>query len=269
VTAGEYQVVIVKYGTRSTLRSDVYLNHHLYHEPDGAIEMDYFFWVIRNSDLTVVVDTGFSAAGGENRRRTSLIAPADAFAHLGIDTSAQLPLIVTHAHYDHIGNLDLFTAADIHISEREMEFWNSPHAHHTLFHHAVEDVELANLARADAEGRVRTFADGLAVAPGIEVIRLGGHTPGQSVVKVNTSEGVVLLASDAMHYNEELERAMPFVFATDLVDMYEGFDRIKTMRAAGEVQHVVPGHDPDTLAHYKPLPGPLESLAATIGEIAA
>lgn len=269
MTVGEYQVVIVKYGTRSTMRSDVYLNHHLYNEPDGAIEMDYFFWVVRNSGLTVVVDTGFSAAGGEKRRRTSLITPAQAFAHLGIDTSAHLPLIVTHAHYDHIGNLDLFTAADIYINEHEMEFWNSPHAHHTLFHHAVEDVELANLARADAQGRVRTFADRVTVAPGIDVLRVGGHTPGQSVVKVNTSEGVVLLASDAMHYNEELERAMPFVFATDLVDMYDGFDRIKAMRAAGEVRHVVPGHDPATLANYKPVSGPLEHLAATIGKLAA
>ncbi len=38
-----YEVTIVKYGTRSTTRSDVYLNFPLYHESEGPIEMDYFF----------------------------------------------------------------------------------------------------------------------------------------------------------------------------------------------------------------------------------
>jgi hypothetical protein len=73
-----YQVTIVKYGTRQTVRSDVYLNHHLYGEPDGPIGMDYFFWVVRNTERTIIVDTGFSAIGGANRKRTTLIEPAPA-----------------------------------------------------------------------------------------------------------------------------------------------------------------------------------------------
>src|ERR1051325_813120 len=62
-----WQVTIVRYGTRQTVRSDVYLNYHLYGEPDGPIGMDYFFWVIRNADRTIVVDTGLSAAGAGPR----------------------------------------------------------------------------------------------------------------------------------------------------------------------------------------------------------
>ena len=64
----QYQVTIVKYGHRSTTRSDVYLNYAVYGEPDEPIDMDYFFWVIRNSERTVLVDTGFSRAGGKARR---------------------------------------------------------------------------------------------------------------------------------------------------------------------------------------------------------
>jgi glyoxylase-like metal-dependent hydrolase (beta-lactamase superfamily II) len=95
------------------------------------------------------------------------------------------------------------------------------------------------------------------------VIRVGGHTPGQSVVLVNTSHGVVLLASDSVHYYEEYERNMPFTQVANLIDMYAGFDRIRAMRA----DHLVAGHDPGTLGRFAPctLAG-ITGLAATIGE---
>ena len=41
--------------------------------------------------------------------------------------------------------------------------------------------------------------------PGLSVTRLGGHTPGQLMVQVDSGVGEVVLASDAAHYYEELE----------------------------------------------------------------
>ena len=260
-----YQVTIVKYGTRRTVRSDVYLNYHLYDEPDGPIGMDYFFWVVRNADRTIVVDTGFSAAGGARRGRTTLIDPAAAFEALGVDRAAGPPVVVTHAHYDHIGNLGLFPASPLIVAAAEYAFWTGPYADRTLLHHSVEDAEIDSLRQAEREGRLRTFADSISPAPGVRVIRLGGHTPGQSVVAVDTADGVVLLASDSVHYYEEYERSMPFTQVADVVAMYAGFERIRGLLGSGEVRHLVPGHDPDTLARFTPVTGPLAGLAATIG----
>jgi glyoxylase-like metal-dependent hydrolase (beta-lactamase superfamily II) len=113
------------------------------------------------------------------------------------------------------------------------------------------------------------FRDRHVVAPGIEVIELGGHTPGQSVVRVRTTAGTVLLASDAVHYELELELDRPFSSVSSVVDMYAGFDRIRAMRAAGEVDLVVAGHDPGTLARFTPVDGDLAPLVATIGEARA
>jgi glyoxylase-like metal-dependent hydrolase (beta-lactamase superfamily II) len=260
--ADRYQVTIVRYGTRETVRSDVYLNYNLYGEPDGPIGMDYFFWVVRNACRTIVVDTGFSATGGANRKRTTLIEPAAAFDALGVYRAAGPPVVVTHAHYDHIGNLDLFGASPLTVAAAEYDFWTGPYATRTLVHHSVEDAEIDHLRRAAREGRLRTFADEVDLAPGVRVLRIGGHTPGQSVVTVNTSAGVVLLASDSVHYYEELERNMPFTQVADLIEMYAGFDRLRTLRP----DHLVTGHDPGTLGRFTPVAGPLAGLAATIGE---
>ena len=261
----KYEIVIVKFGTRQTVRSEVYLNYPLYHEDDGPIGMDYFVWVIRNSERTILVDTGFSAAGGAARKRTTLIPPMEAFAALGITPESAPPIVITHAHYDHTGHLSQFPSSSIVISRAELDFWSGPQAHQPLFHHSVADDDLAVLRAADVAGRVTAFEGRHQLAPGVELIQVGGHTPGQSVVLVETHAGAVLIASDAVHYYEELDREMPFMSVADLVAMYDSFDTIQGMLADGTITAVVSGHDPDTLNRFTPLDGPLSGLAAVVG----
>lgn len=262
----QYEVTIVKYGTRVTSRSDVYLNYQLYNEADGAMEMDYFFWVIHGGGRTVLVDTGFSPEGGRARKRDLLADVAELLQRFGASPDTAPPVILTHAHYDHVGNLGLFSASEVFMARREFEFWASGHARRKMFHHSVDDEGLALLAAVQAEGRLRLFGDSIEVVPGVEVLRVGGHTPGQCVVKVPTSEGTVLLASDAIHYYEEYERDMLFMSVANLVEMYEGFDYVRRLVDSGQVDHLVAGHDPSTLARFKPVEGRFGHLAATIGQ---
>lgn len=261
----EYEVLIVRYGTRTTTRSDVFGNYGVYGEPDGPIEMDYFCWIARNSARTVLIDTGFSRAGGDKRGRTMLADPRDALARLGVDPADEPAVIVTHGHYDHIGNLAHFGRSPVIVARDEAGFWAGPHGRHVQFRHSAEDTELNDLARAVDEGRATLFGDRYQVADGIEVRKIGGHTPGQSVVLVRTSEGPVLLASDAVHYYEEYERNMPFVSATSLLDMYAGFDTIRALTEDGTAAHLVSGHDPGTLSRFSRYDGPPGLDVAVIG----
>ena len=50
------------------------------------------------------------------------------------------------------------------------------------------------------------------------------------------------LASDAVHYFEELERDRPFSIVASLADMYAAFDQIRELAGGGA--RVVAGHDP-------------------------
>jgi glyoxylase-like metal-dependent hydrolase (beta-lactamase superfamily II) len=59
---------------------------------------------------------------------------------------------------------------------------------------------------------------------------------------VSTAAGPVVLASDAVHYYEELERDRPFSTVASLADMYAAFDQIRDLARDGAL--VVAGHDP-------------------------
>ena len=263
----EYTVWILKYGTRTARRRELFLNYDLYGEPDGTAAMDYFFWVARNRFRTVVIDTGFCPPAGAARGRKMVQHPRDALARIGIAPGDVEKVVLTHAHYDHIGNIGLFPESALVMARREMDFWVSPLARKRLFAAFTEQAEIDALAAALTRGQLELFAGSARIAPGIEALELGGHTPGMSVVTVRTNAGTVLLASDTMHLYEQYEREMPFSGVTDLAAMYECYATIRSMLGHG-VDHLVAGHDPATLSRFTPsalLPG----LASTIGNTTA
>jgi glyoxylase-like metal-dependent hydrolase (beta-lactamase superfamily II) len=242
-----YEVLAVRYGTRTATKAESYLNYHLYGEPDVEVAMDYFFWVVRGAGRTLVVDTGFDPDVGARRGRTLLVDPVRALAALGVDAAAVDQVVVTHAHYDHIGNLHRFPNAEIVIARSEYEFWTGPYAGRLQLAHTTEPAELAQLSAVRDEGRLRLVEGTVDLQPGIELVVVGGHTPGQLVAQVAVrgtggAPGAAVLATDALHFYEELERDRPFFVVADLVAMYRGFDVLREM-SEDPGRLLVAGHD--------------------------
>jgi glyoxylase-like metal-dependent hydrolase (beta-lactamase superfamily II) len=236
-------VLAVRYGTRQATAGEVFLNYHAYGEPDRALGMDYFFWVIRGPGGDIVVDTGFSATGGRSRNRTALLSTAEALRAAGVAPATAPRVIVTHAHYDHIGGLPALGASEVIMTEAEYAFWTGPMAGRAQFARSAEDAEISHLRELRAAGRLTLVRGSFPVAPGVELLEVGGHTPGQAIVLVTTPAGRVVLASDAVHYYEELERDRPFSVVADVPAMYAAFDQIREL----EQDHgtvIVAGHDP-------------------------
>lgn len=258
-----YEVLAVRYGRRVGRKAETYLNYHVYGEADGPLPMDYFVWVVRNAERTVVVDTGFRPEVGTRRGREVLVDPPEGLARVGVDPADAEVVVATHAHYDHIGNLDRFPAAEVVVSRREYEFWTGPFGRRLQFAQSTEAPELAVLSELGEKDRL-SFVDGRAqLAPGIEAIDVGGHTPGQMVVVVQSTDGQVVLASDAVHYYEEYERDRPFSIIANLADAYRAFDTIREL-TSGPGGVLVAGHDPDVMNRFPPYAGAPEGLAVQV-----
>jgi glyoxylase-like metal-dependent hydrolase (beta-lactamase superfamily II) len=266
--SARYTVTAVRYGTLAMRASEAFYRWESYGEPDRARPLDYFFWVLRGADETILIDTGFSPAAGARRGRTCLIEPVAAMEVLGVTPATVSRVLLTHLHYDHVGNLAPWGAAELLVPARELEFWTSPTSDRYQFVHGIERSEIAQVTAAVREGRATLLDGGEMVAPGVHVHVLGGHSPGQVALTVPTDEGRVVLASDAVHFYEELEDDRPFAVIHNLAETYEAYDVIRELGAVPGAT-IVPGHDPEVMARFAPAPGAAGEFAIQIGRVPA
>jgi glyoxylase-like metal-dependent hydrolase (beta-lactamase superfamily II) len=254
-----YEVTALRYGTRMTRKSECYYRWSSYGEPDAEIGMDYFFWVLRNGAATIVVDTGFHPESGARRGRTTLCPPDEALRLIGVEPETVPMVILTHLHYDHTGNLEWFPDAELVVQRSELEFWSGPEARHEQLAPLIEPGEIERIAA----GRLRLLDGDAEIAPGIQAICVGGHSPGQTVLTVAAGSGPVVLASDAVHYYEELELRRPFEILVDLRAMYLAYGTVAELAARPGAALLV-GHDPEVMNRFPGLVGDAADLGVRV-----
>ena len=247
--AERWSVIAARYAMLETTLSEAYYRWEFYGEPDGPARLDYFFWLLQSPSETILVDTGFHPDAGARRGRTTLIEPAAAMERLGVNSGTVKRILVTHLHWDHTGNLDVLPDAELLVPQVELDFWMSPMGRRGQFTGPSEPAELDYVRAAQDAGRVTPLVGGQEVAPGVRVVHVGGHTPGQMMVEVRGNGAPpVVLASDAVHFYDELEHERPFAIIANLAEMYAGYDTVREL--VGADGHMVPGHDPEVMQRY-------------------
>ncbi len=244
-----YEVLAVKYAERlNRTRAESFINAD---DHQGPHPMDYFVWVVRNANRTIVVDTGFDKAEADRRNRTVLRTPASALATIGIDAAAIEDVVITHLHYDHAGTLAAFPKARFHLQAAEMAYATGPCMCQPYLKAPFTADHVCEMVRNLYSGRVLFHEGDAEIAPGLTVHKIGGHSRGLQALRVMTAVGPVVLASDAAHYYETFELEKPFIIVADMEDMLKGYARIQTL--AGDRKRVIPGHDPLVFKYYPPM----------------
>lgn len=236
----------LRYATAQRRRLENFIAHDLH---DEASSMDYFVWFLRSGDDTILVDTGFGVEAARARKRTFLRCPIDALQSAGIRLQDVKDTVITHAHYDHAGNLRKLPQTSFHLQEREMAFATGKDMRHAFMRRAYDPSDVSDLVYANFEERLAFHEGAYELRPGITVHWVGGHTRGLQIVRVHTRRGWIVLASDASHYLENLRKRSPFPIVADTGDMLRAYELVETL--ADSPDHIIAGHDPVTTRLYQ------------------
>lgn len=255
-----YEVYAIRYGTNARRTRGV--NFLKDSRPNELLTMDFFSWLIVGDDKAYVVDTGMSPENAARNGHDFLINPVEVIGRLGVEPASVKTVIMTHLHYDHTGNAEAFANASFLLQAEEMASVTGPLMQKPWLRHAYVAEEIVKFVRYLHAGRLRLHGRDHVVDDGVSVHWVGGHCPGQEVVRVRTQRGWVVLASDALHYYEELEKGVPFAVAFSIPDMLTAHDRIREL--ADSDDHVVAAHDPRVMDLYPPANESLRGIAVRV-----
>ncbi len=245
-----HEVYAIRYAHHDRKASENYLHG----DPHDIIQpLAYFVWAIVGRQGVFIVDTGFDRAMADKRGRTIVRPVVEGLKALNIAAEGVEHVIVTHLHYDHCGNHELFPRARYHLQDVEMAYATGRCMCHAEIRIPFEVDDVVAMVRKVFAGRVE-FHDGTEqIVPGITVHRLGGHSKGLQSVRVKTRRGSVVLASDASHLYAHFQEGRVFPITYSVADTLEGYATLKKL--ADSLDHIVPGHDPQVLERY-PAVGP-------------
>jgi N-acyl homoserine lactone hydrolase len=139
-------------------------------------------------------------------------------------------VFLTHAHWDHILNMDLFPNAEFLIHPAEREYAKHPHEH---------DWATPKYTSLILESyRLREVQEGQEIDEGVQVIDTPGHTPGSISLLVQSPDGRAALCGDTMHNSWSAVSGLPrLVFW----DVEKAKASIRKILDRSDV--VYPGHD--------------------------
>lgn len=221
---------------------------------DLPMPLDYFVWAVIGPHKTYIVDTGFDMVASRTRQRRLVRPVEEGLRAIGIDHAAVTDIIISHMHFDHAGNRELFPAATYHLQDSEMAYCTGRCMCHPMLNHPFEPADVQSMVGKVFDGRVRFHDGDSQIEPGLTVHRVGGHSRGLQIVRVKTKRGWVVIGSDASHFYANFEQYRPFPVVDSVADMLAGYDRMRELSTT--IRHIIPGHDPLVLDRYpRSLPG--------------
>jgi N-acyl homoserine lactone hydrolase len=173
-------------------------------------------------------------------------------AELKIAPSDVSKVILSHAHFDHVGNCDLFANSQFIVQSTELDAMFGPDfAHFGYIPSLYEALRTANVHRV--AGDLDLYGD-----QSIRLISTPGHTPGHMSLLLRLREtGSIILAADIAHYAFNLERRIVPDMNSSKEQSLRSMEKIQRI-AAEEAATIWLNHDIDQSATFPHAPAHMQ-----------
>ncbi|MBN1646412.1 MAG: MBL fold metallo-hydrolase [Spirochaetales bacterium] len=190
----------VKYGVSKFPEASIFKGG----DTQKKLDFHWLFYLIKSENSIILVDTGFSDMELAEKYGVILKDPVELLHQAGINPEDVTDVIITHAHFDHIGTADRYKNARIYI-------------HEDAFNSFIKSRTTRQTAQNMKEsGNLYTFSDKTILFDSILIYPVGGHAPGSSAVFFIIDKTRFALIGDEAYLSGNITEQKPVGVYEDL-----------------------------------------------------
>jgi len=211
---------------------------------DEKVDIAFVVWLIRGGGHNILFDSGF------HRERwfkawpiTNYLRPDEAVKLAGVQPEEITDIVISHAHWDHMGGIDLFPKAVVWIQKEEFHYYTEEAWQPGGHHGGIDPEDVQVLVRLNTEGRLR-FVDGdnVEIFPGIHAHTGARHTYASQYLRIDGNPTFVLASDNCYLYRNLAEHRASATFS-EADEPANIKNQARMIEMAGSAERVVPGHD--------------------------
>ena len=227
---------------------------------DEKIDTIFAVWLIRGGRRNILFDSGFHRERWfQEWHITNYLRPDEAVKLAGVQPEQITDLVISHAHWDHMGGIDLFPKAVVWIQKEEFRYYTGDAWQPGGDHGGIDPDDVQELVRLNTEGRLRLVdGDNVELFPGIRAYTGGHHTFCSQYLLVDGSPRFIL-ASDNAYLYRNLQTHTASATFRDEFHTANIHNQARMIELAGSIDRVIPGHDAIQFQKY-PTPGRVATL---------
>ncbi len=213
--------------------------------PKGEkINIAMVIWLIRGGGRNILFDSGYHRDTFlKYFPSTEYIRPDEAVKLAGVQPEDITDIVISHAHWDHMGGIDLFPRATVWIQKEEFRYYTGEAWQPGGQNGGIDPEDAKQLVQLNTAGRLRLVdGDNVEILPGIRAYTGARHTYASQYLRVEGNPPFVLASDNCYLYRNLTEHKASATFSG--ADQPANIkNQARMIELAGSSDRVIPGHD--------------------------